>query len=324
MMLTKPRFTVSVSPHIRDRADTRSIMLDVLIALVPALVVSVLAFGMKALLLEVISVGSAVFWEWLYRKLMKKPQAIGDLSAAVTGLLLSFCLSPEVAWWMPIIGTFFAIVVVKQLYGGIGKNFLNPALAGRAFLSAAYPGAMTTWSASRLGADALTGATPLASMAASQLPETGVLGLFLGTTGGCMGEVSALALLIGGVYLLCRRVITPRIPLSYLLTVAVLTFLFPRGNDNLSWMLSSLCSGGLMLGAIYMATDYATSPVTRLGQIIFGVGCGLLTVFIRYFGSYPEGVSYAILIMNVTVWLIDKATMPRRFGVSRGKKKEAA
>ncbi len=323
--------TVSSSPHIRSRTNTTSIMLDVIIALLPALCVAVYIFGLRALLVVAISVCASVFFEWAYRKLMKKDKTIGDLSAVVTGLLLAFCLPATAPWWLPIVGAFFAIVIVKQLYGGIGKNFLNPALAGRAFLFS-WPVAMTTWMAplsyesivnfSR--ADAVTGATPMASLHIGQIPADSLQNMFLGHVGGSLGEVSAIALLLGGVYLVLRRVISPRIPLSFLLTVAVITFLFPKnGNDHLQWMLYNLLGGGLMLGAIFMATDYSTSPVTKKGQIIFGIGCGLLTVFIRYFGSYVEGVSYAILIMNVCVWLIDKITPPRRFGVTREDAKAA-
>jgi electron transport complex protein RnfD len=320
----KKLLTVSSSPHIRAEGDTRSIMQDVILALLPALVMAVYIFGMRAFLMVVVSAAASVFFEWAYRALMKKPSSVGDLSAVVTGMLLAFCLPVGAPLWLPVVGAFFAIVVVKQLYGGIGKNFLNPALAARAFLFS-WPVIMTTWTAPRaydgifsLSADAVTAATPMASLHLGQLPASSVYESFLGYVGGSLGEVSAVALLLGGLYLVVFKIISPRIPLSYLLTVAAVTFLFPRGgNDRLVWMAYNLFSGGLMLGAIFMATDYATSPVTRRGQIIYGVGCGLLTVFIRYFGSYPEGVSYAILIMNVCVWLIDKYSLPRRFGVSR-------
>ena len=228
------------------------------------------------------------------------------------------------------IGSFFSIVVVKQLFGE-WQNFMNPALAGRAFLFS-WPVVMSTWIApltyksffSLKAADAVTSATPLSFLHMSELPEgTTLLQSFFGQVGGSLGEVSGFALVLGGIYLLVRKVISLRIPLSYILTVAVITFVFPRGNDNLQWMLWNLSSGGLLLGAIFMATDYSTSPVTKKGQIIFGIGCGLLTVFIRYFGAYPEGVSYAILIMNACVWLIDRATYPRRFGTSGKPKKES-
>jgi len=319
---------VSSSPHVRSPEDTRSIMLDVIIALIPALAVAVYIFGLRALTLTLVCVAACVFFEWGYRKLLKKPSSIGDLSAVVTGVLLTFCLPVTVPYWIPVIGAFFAIVIVKQLYGGIGKNFLNPALAARAFLFS-WPVLMTTWAAplsySKFFnifsvADAVTSATPMASLHMGRLPEASLWQVFIGEIGGSIGEISSLVLLLGEVYLVIRRVISPRIPLSYILTVAVLTFIFPKGgNSGLTWMLYNLFSGGLMLGAIFMATDYATSPVNRKGQIIYGIGCGLLTVFIRYFGSYVEGVSYAILIMNVTVWLIDKSTLPRRFGVKKAR-----
>ena len=329
-MEKKKLLVVSSSPHIRNPEDTRSIMLDVIIALCPALIVATYVFGFRALMLTLVSVAASVFFEWAYRKLMHKDSSIGDLSAVVTGMLISFCIPAGAPFWLPIIGAFFAIVVVKQLYGGIGKNFLNPALAARAFMFS-WPVIMTTWMApfgyssffSMSTAEAVTAATPLASLHTGALPSESLMTLFLGGIGGSMGEISAAALLAGGIYLLLRKVISLRIPLSYLLTVAVLTFIFPRGNDNLQWMLYNLLSGGLMLGAIFMATDYATSPVTKKGQIIYGFGCGVLTVVIRYFGSYVEGVSYAILIMNVCVWLIDKYTLPRRFGVSRADLKAA-
>lgn len=318
------KLKVSSSPHIRTEDNTRQIMLDVLIALLPALCLSVFVFGARALALTVVSVLGCVFFEWLYERLLHKPVTVSDGSAAVTGVLLAFCVPVTLPVWTLLIGDAFAIVLVKQLYGGIGKNFLNPALAARAFLMASWPVLMTVWSKTRtalpvLGGintvDIITTATPLSFLKSGALPESSMTDMALGMIGGCLGETSALALLVGGLWLLYRRVITLRIPLSFLGTVAVLTFLFPKGgNGNLQWMLAQLLSGGLMLGAIFMATDYSTSPVNKNGQIIFGVGCGVLTVFIRYFGSYPEGVSYAILIMNAFVFLIEKATKPRKFG----------
>ncbi len=323
--------SISASPHIRTSEDTRSIMLDVLIALVPALAVAAYMFGLRAIFNVVLSVAGCMFFEWLYRKGLKKPDSTGDLSAAVTGVLLVFTLPVSIPWWIILIGDAFAIVLVKQLFGGIGKNFMNPALAARAFLFS-WPVAMTRWIAplsyrsffQLSTADAVTAATPLASMAGGAIPENvTLLQTFVGNVGGSMGEISTFALLLGGIYLLFRRIISPRIPLSFLLTVAVLTFLFPRGNPRLSWMLWQLCSGGVMLGAVFMATDYTTSPVNPRAQIIFGVGCGALTVFIRYFGSYVEGVSYAILIMNATVWLLDRAFPRKRFGAVKTKKEAA-
>ena len=329
----KRMLSVSVSPHIRSDEDTRSIMLDVLIALVPALGVAAYMFGIRAILVTVVSCIACVFFEWAYRKLLKKPKSIGDLSAVVTGTLLAYCLPVTIPIWVLIIGDFFAIVIVKELFGGLGKNFMNPALAGRVFLFS-WPVLMNTWvvplsytSFFQVStADAVTSATPLASMANGNLPEgVTLLQNFLGQVGGSLGEISAFALLLGGAYLLIRRVITLRIPLSFLITVALVSFLFPQGNERLAWTAWQLCSGGVLLGSIFMATDYVTSPVNPKAQIVYGVGCGLLTVFIRRFGAYAEGVSYAILIMNATVWLLDKAFPAKRFGVLKEKKeKEAA
>ena len=319
------KLIASSNPHIRNNEDTRSLMLDVIIALMPALAMSVYVFGVTTLISAVVSVAGAVFFEWLYRKLLKKPQTIGDLSAALTGLLLSMVCPPTLPYWMLLVGDFFAIFVVKQLYGGIGKNFLNPALAGRAALVACYASQMTSWAAPRT-VDAVTAATPLAMVKAGEFEaltaQYSLSDMFIGLIGGSAGEVSAMMLLIGGLYLIFRRVISWHTPVAYIGTVAVLTFLFPQGNDALTYMLYNVFGGGLMRGAFFMATDYVTSPVTKEGQLIYGLGCGLLTVFIRYFGSYPEGVCYSILIMNCLVWIIDKYTKPTRFGVD--KKKEGA
>lgn len=324
------------NPHIRSNETTRSIMLDVIIAMLPALAFAIFNFGLRALTLTAVSVVACVFWEWLYRKLMKKPQSIGDLSCVVTGMLLAFVCPVHMPYWMIIIGDFFAIVVVKQLFGGIGKNFLNPALAGRAVLLASYAGTMTSWvdpaagKAAIIGsnADVVTTATPLAIMKTGDFAELmatyGVDKMFIGQIPGSLGEVSAVALLIGGAYLIWRKVINWQTPVAYIATVAVLTFLFPKQGTGLEWMLYSVFGGGLFLGAFFMATDYATSPVTKKGQLIFGIGCGLFTVLIRYFGSYNEGVCYSIMVMNLLVALIDKYTKPTRFGVVKSDKKEAA
>ena len=324
------------NPHIRSNETTRSIMLDVIIAMLPALAFAIFNFGLRALTLTAVSVVACIFWEWLYRKLMKKPQSIGDLSCVVTGMLLAFVCPVHMPYWMIIIGDFFAIVVVKQLFGGIGKNFLNPALAGRAVLLASYAGTMTSWvdpaagKAAIIGsnADVVTTATPLAIMKTGDFAELmatyGVDKMFIGQIPGSLGEVSAVALLIGGAYLIWRKVINWQTPVSYIATVAVLTFLFPKQGTGLEWMLYSVFGGGLFLGAFFMATDYATSPVTKKGQLIFGIGCGLFTVLIRYFGSYNEGVCYSIMVMNLLVALIDKYTKPTRFGVVKSDKKEAA
>ncbi len=314
---------VTSSPHMRHEDTTRLIMLDVIIALCPALVWAVYLFGARALTLTAVSVGSAVLFEYLYRLIMNKSNDIGDLSAAVTGMLLAFCLPVSVPLWMPAVGSFFAIVIVKQLYGGIGKNVVNPALAARVFLFLAFPGDMARFTApseklpafSLKGADIVASATPLASLKEGVAPPDSLLDLFLGNCAGCIGEISVLLLLAGALYLFVRKIITWQIPVCYIATVAILSYLFPAsGMDAVQYVLSTLCSGGLILGAFFMATDYVTSPVTYRGRILYGIGCGLITVFIRTCGSYPEGVSFAILVMNCLAWYIDKFTRPRVFG----------
>ena len=332
------KLIASSSPHIRSNEDTRSIMLDVIIALMPALVMGVYVFGWRALTSTLVSVASCVVWEWIYRKLLKKSCSVGDLSAVVTGILLAFVCPVQTPYWMLVIGAFFSIVLVKQLYGGIGCNFLNPALAGRAILLASYAGAMTNYvkvgeKAALIGsnADIVTAATPLAMMKGvdatgwETLTNTYTLGdMFIGRIGGSLGEVSALMLLLGGVYLLLRKVISWQIPVAYIATVAVICLISaPAGVSAVEYMAYNVFGGGLMLGAIFMATDYATSPVTKLGQAIFGIGCGLLTVLIRRFGSYPEGVCYSIMIMNCTTWLLDKYIRPTIYGALKKEKKEA-
>ena len=320
--------TISSSPHVHSPITTRPIMQDVLIALLPALLGSIYFFGFRALTVTMVSVAACVFFEWAYCKLMKMHCKIYDLSACVTGVLLAFVCPVTIPYWTIILGDFFAIVIVKMLFGGLGRNIVNPALAGRAFMFS-WPVLMSNWV--KVGfenaagvfstADAVTAATPLANMHQGVLCEESILDLFLGNVGGCLGETSALLLIIGFIYLLYRKVITARIPLAYIGTVAVLTFLFPQGNDRIAWMAAQVFGGGLMLGAIFMATDYVTSPVTKLGQIVYGVGCGALTVMIRYFGGYNEGVSYAILCMNACVVLLDRIGRPVKFGAP---KKEAA
>ena len=330
-------FDVAYQPQVRTNMDTRRIMINVMIALLPAFGVSIWQFGWKAVLLVIASMSSAVFWEWLYRKLLKKPSSIGDCSAALTGLLLAMTLPASAPWWLPVIGTFFAIVIVKQLYGGIGKNFLNPALAARAFLIASYSLKMTSWSVpNSLAAqvDGVTMATPMSYLYSGQpMPVyLSMKNMFFGMMPGCIGEISVLALLIGAAYLMIRKIITWRIPVSFIGTVCLLNLIFGHaGYTNFEWMMYNLLSGALFLGAFFMATDYATTPVTPGGHILFGVGCGIVTVLIRYFGSYPEGVSYAILIMNLCAWAMDKAFRRYQFGVSKediaamkAAKKEAA
>ena len=323
--------TISSSPHAHSTTTTQTVMRDVLIALLPALIGSVYFFGLRALTVTLVSVAACVFFEWGYRKMMKLDDTTWDLSAVVTGVLLAFVCPVTIPYWAIVLGALFAIVLVKQLFGGIGKNFVNPALAGRAFMFS-WPVAMSTWikvgfenAASVVGANAdiVTQATPLSAMHQGTFDASlgTITDLFIGNVGGCLGETSALLLLIGFAYLLVRKVISARIPVAYIATVAVLSVLFPMGNNALTWMAAQVFGGGLMLGAIFMATDYVTSPITKRGQIIFGIGCGVLTIAIRYFGGYSEGVSYAILIMNLCVVLLDKVGRPVKFGAP---KKEAA
>ena len=313
---------VAYQPQVRTTKDTCRLMLDVIIALIPAIIVGVLQFGLYPLVLLLTGVCSAVFWEWGYRRLFKKEALIGDLSAVLTGKLLALTMPPTAPWWLPVIGTFFGIVVVKQLYGGIGKNFLNPALAGRAFLFSSYATIMASWSVPNAlsgTVDGVSMATPLAGLYGDGLPAYFTAkSMFMGFLPGCIGEISTFAVLLGFAYLLWRNVISWRIPLSFVGTVALLTLIFGKtGYSNVEWMLCNIFSGGLMFGAVFMATDYSTSPVTLKGQLVYGAGCGALVVLIRYFGGFPEGVTYAILIMNLCTWAIDKAFHRHQFGVSK-------
>lgn len=320
--------TISSSPHAHSPVTTQTIMRDVLIALVPALLGSIYFFGFRALLVTLVSAAACVFFEWGFCKIRKLHCKTYDLSAVVTGVLLAFVCPVTIPYWTIILGDFFAIVLVKMLFGGLGKNIVNPALAGRAFLFS-WPVLMSNWvkvgfdnAAGLLStADAVTAATPMSAMHQGALPEESILDMFLGNIGGCIGETSALLLIIGFIYLLYRNVITARIPLAYIGTVAILAFLFPQGNDRIAWMAAQVFGGGLMLGAIFMATDYVTSPLTKLGQIVYGIGCGVITILIRYFGGYSEGVTYAILCMNACAVLLDKIGRPVKFGAP---KKEAA
>ena len=320
--------TVSSSPHVHQDCTTKTIMRDVLIALVPALLFAVYNFGPRALTVTLVSVLSCYVFEKLWNKLMKQNDKTYDLSACVTGVLLAFVCPVTIPYWTIVLGAAFAILLVKMLFGGLGRNVVNPALAGRAFMMS-WPVAMSTWiipgfknGASAFGtADIVTGATPLANMHQGLMPDASIWELAWGTVGGCIGETSAVMLLLGLVYLLVRKVIKITIPAAYIGTVAVLTLIFPMGNPSIQWMACHVFGGGLMLGAIFMATDYVTSPLTKKGQIVYGIGCGALTVLIRYFGGYNEGVSYAILIMNTCVVLLDRIGRPTKFGAP---KKEAA
>ncbi len=314
--------TVGSSPHIKAKHTTTSIMRDVLIALAPAAVMGIIFFGWRALVNIVVAMATCVLTEYIWNRAMKKRQTVGDLSAAVTGLLLALTVSSGTPFWMLIIGGVFAIVLVKQIFGGIGMNFLNPALAARAVMMASWPTAMTTWlvpqwlSGANAGIDAVSGATPLAiqkliirqteGVTSAMLPS--LKDLFLGNIYGSIGETCALALLLGFAYLLVRKIISWEIPVVFCGSAVLLSWIL--GLDPLF----NLLSGGMLIGAIFMASDYTTSPMTRVGKVIYAAGGGLISIVIRVFGGYPEGVSYAILLMNLVVPLIDKMTKPRSFG----------
>lgn len=304
---------VSVNPHVYAKDTTQTIMRDVLIALFPAVIASIIFFGIRALLVEVVCVVVAVACEWAFEKICKKPITIMDLSAAVTGLLLALNLPVSIPIWQAAFGSFVAIIVIKQFFGGIGQNFANPAITARVIMLVAFSGAMTSWvpaAFSNAPADAVTAATPLAILGAEgaggQLPT--LAQMFLGARGGSMGETSCLALLIGGIYLICRRVISWHTPVAFIGTVLVLTALLGQQP------LYQVMAGGLFIGAIFMATDYTTSPPTPAGKLIFGVGCGLITVLIRVWGNYPEGVSFSILLMNILNPYISGWTRTKPFG----------
>lgn len=306
---------VSSSPHIRSNEKIQTIMRDVVIALMPAALFGIYNFGIKALIVLILCMGSAVGFEALYQKVAKQKITVNDYSAVITGLLLGLNLPHTVPWWIPVIGSAFAILIVKQLFGGLGQNFMNPALASRAFLLISFAGIMTNWQL-----DGVSSATPLAFIKEATRAELGTLqpphlmDLFIGHIAGSIGEVSVIALLIGGIYLLIRKVISWRIPITYIVTVALMVLIFGGKGFDLNYMGYHVFSGGLIMGAFFMATDYSSSPVSATGKIIMGVGCGVLTVLIRLFGGYPEGVSFAILIMNLFVPLIDRFTIPKAFG----------
>ena len=308
------KLTVASSPHIRGDFKTSRLMLDVVIALLPALLAGTIVFGIRALALTAVSMIAAVAAEGLFALVTRQRSTIQDCSALVTGMLFALILPVTAPYWLVACGSAFAIVVIKLMWGGLGQNVFNPALSARAFVMLLWPAYVTRYP----GLDGVTAATPLHHMVMPALPTESVLDMFLGNCPGSIGEISALALLIGGAYLVIRKVITIRIPAAYLLTVAAVTFVLHKTDNALLWMLYNLFSGGVMLGAIFMATEYGSSPVTPLGQVIFGIGCGILTVIFRYFGLFPEGVTYAILLMNCFVWFIDRITPPRRFGMKRG------
>ena len=306
------KLTVTSSPHIRGDYRSSRMMLDVVLALVPALIVGVIVLGFRALLVTLISMTAAVTAEYLWSLVLKRRNTTIDCSALVTGMLFALTLPATAPYWMVALGSALAIIVAKMMCGGLGQNIFNPALFSRALMMLLFPAAMTNYHSA--GVDAVSGATPLHQMVMPALPEESILDMFLGNCPGSIGELSALALILGGVYLILRGVTSTRIPVSYLATVAVLTLVFHKTENALAWMLYQLFSGGVMLGAFFMATDFVTSPVTKPGQILFGIGCGALTVIFRYFGLFPEGVTYAILLMNLCVWVIDRYTPPRTYG----------
>ena len=310
-------YHVSSSPHVRSKDTTSRIMLYVIIALLPTSLFGIYNFGYRALILILVTIASCVASEWIFNKIVHKKDTITDLSAVVTGLLLALNLPPTLPWWEAVIGGVFAIVVVKCMFGGLGQNFMNPALGARCFLLISFAGIMTDFSYKGFGGsfDATTSATPLAALKAGE--AVNLKAMFLGNTAGTIGETSAILLILGGIYLIAKKIISWRIPVIYIAVVFILTTIM-RGNGVIGGVYE-IFVGGLMLGAFFMATDYVTSPISAKGQIIFAVGCGLLTSFIRVYGGYPEGVSYSILIMNLAVPLIDRYTRPRIFGEVKAK-----
>lgn len=306
---------VSSSPHVRDKVTTKNLMFDVVIAMIPATAWGVYQFGIYALAVVIATVAACVASEYVWEKGMHKPITIADGSAVVTGMILALNMPPEIPIWMPMLGGVFAIIVVKQLFGGLGQNFMNPALAARCFLLISFAGSMNNFSSAALGFDSVSGATPLAAMRAGSPVD--LAAMVVGRIPGTIGEVSVIALLIGGIYMIVRKVISPRIPLIYIGTVAVFVFVF--GGFDITYTVSQICAGGLIFGAFFMATDYVTSPITKKGQIVFGILLGLLTGIFRLWGGSPEGVSYAIILSNLCMPMIEKMTLPKAFG-KEGKK----
>lgn len=311
------RLIVSSSPHDENYTKTSKIMLNVCIALLPALIAGCIIFGLRSLLVTAVC-GSCVLFEFLCRKLMKRDNTVSDLSAVVTGIIFALNLPVTLPLWMAAIGSFVAIVIVKQLFGGLGQNFANPAITARIVLMVSFPSAMTNWAVpfyyKENAADAVTSATPLALGEGTELPS--YLDLFFGNVGGCLGETCALALLLGGLYLAARKIISLAVPLSFIGSLALLSFL--AGDDPLYQILA----GGLFLGAFFMATDYATTPISTKGKVVFGLGCGIITFVIRHFGSFPEGVSFSILLMNVLTPYIEQLTRTKVFGAKEAEKNE--
>lgn len=313
---------VEASPHIRSSRTTKNIMLDVIIALCPALIASIVLFGYKAAVLTAVCVACCVLFEFLFNKIVKKPGTVSDLSAIVTGMLLSFNLPVDLPIYMAVIGSFVAIVIVKCLFGGIGQNFANPAITARIVLMLSFTAAMTTWTEPlawlKGSTDAMTSATPLGVISSGEGALPSLMDMLLGIRGGCLGETCTAALLLGGIYLIIRGVIRPITPICFIGTVAVLSFF--SGGFDLNFVAYQVMGGGLVLGAFFMATDYATTPMTDKGKVIFAIGCGLITFLIRQFANYPEGVSFSILVMNCLTPLIDRFTAAKPFGGIKPKK----
>ena len=321
---TYSNLVVSSAPHIVSNIDTTRIMAMVVMALIPSFLVSIYVFGARVISLTLVCVVSAVFFEWAYNKLMKKRQTVGDLSAVVTGVLIAFNVPAGLPYWIAVVGCFVAIIVVKQLYGGIGKNPVNPAITARIVLFISFATEMTTWPIPRMAADATSTATPLGILAegGGELPNN--MEMFLGFIGGSMGEVSAIALLIGGIFLIWKKVISPIIPCCFIGTVFVFAAIYygVTGDGNaLQMAIFHVLAGGVMLGAFFMATDYVTSPLLPMGKVIFGIGCGLITMLIRLWGQYPEGVSFSILIMNCLTPLINNFCQKRMYGGAKKNEK---
>ena len=321
---TYSNLVVSSAPHIVSNIDTTRIMAMVVMALIPSFLVSMYVFGARVISLTLVCVVSAVFFEWAYNKLMKKRQTVGDLSAVVTGVLIAFNVPAGLPYWIAVVGCFVAIIVVKQLYGGIGKNPVNPAITARIVLFISFATEMTTWPLPRMAADATSTATPLGILAegGGELPNN--MEMFLGFIGGSMGEVSAIALLIGGIFLIWKKVISPIIPCCFIGTVFVFAAIYygVTGDGNaLQMAIFHVLAGGVMLGAFFMATDYVTSPLLPMGKVIFGIGCGLITMLIRLWGQYPEGVSFSILIMNCLTPLINNFCQKRMYGGAKKNEK---
>ena len=312
-------YQVSSAPHVRAKDSTSRVMLYVIIALLPASLFGIYNFGIRALFLILITIASCVASEWIFDKIVHKKNTIGDLSAVVTGLLLALNFPVSLPWWEAVIGAVFAIVIVKMMFGGLGQNFMNPALGGRCFLLIAFAADMTNFNVTKNGVDVYTGATPLALIRNEGLSSVNVMDMLTGKIAGTIGETSVIAILIGAIILILCGVINLRIPASYIITFAIFVFLFGAERFDVTYVVAELCGGGLMLGAFFMATDYVTSPITPRGQILFGICCGILTGLFRCFGANAEGVSFAIILSNLLVPLIEKITVPNAFGVVKVK-----